>query len=345
LRQRVNEYFQDRNLSEKANGLMYLKTLSMLALYFVPYTLLYLLGASPIWIMAMYFVMGFGMSGIGMSVMHDAIHGAYHSNKWVNKIMGATIYFISGNAATWRVQHNVLHHNFTNVEGLDDDMKTAGLLRLHRSQDWKPIHKYQAWYAPFVYSLLTINWVISKDFRQLMLYYKEGMEGHNTHNIRNEWIILIATKMMYLSLFLVLPMIFTEAAWYWTLMGFLLMHFTAGFVLSYVFQLAHMVEDVEHEDIPADGNMDEWMEHQLKTTANFAPKNWLLNWYVGGLNFQIEHHLFPNICHIHYPQIAKIERQTTEEFHLNYQQHDTLMGAVRSHYKHLRLMADSKSTN
>ena len=339
LTKRVRDYFKENNISNKANGAMVLKTFGMLAMYFVPYGLMLGLNLGPLWVIGMYLIMGLGMSGIGMGVMHDAIHGAYHSSRKGNQFLGSTIYLISGNVATWRIQHNVFHHTFTNIEGMDEDMETAGLIRLHDSQEWKPMHKYQKWYAPLVYGILTLNWVTAKDFRQLIKYYNREDSAPNLKKIRNEWIILVCTKMLYFSLFLVLPLIFSDASWYFVILGFFTMHFVAGVILSYVFQLAHMVEGVENMDKPQDGMMeDEWMEHQLMTTADFARKNKLVNWYVGGLNFQVEHHLFPNICHIHYPAIAEIVKKTAAEFELPYREYRKLSDALKAHTDYLLRM-------
>lgn len=338
LTRRVKEYFKEENISNKANSKMIMKTFGMLAMYFVPYVLMLTFQMNAGGVLLMYLLMGVGMAGIGMGVMHDAIHGAYHSNQLINQIVGSSIYLISGNVATWRIQHNILHHTFTNIEGLDEDMETAGLIRLHPSQEWKPMHRFQKWYAPFVYGLLTLNWVMAKDFKQLVKYYKRGA-GNNLKKIRNEWIILILTKTLYFSLFIVLPLLFVSASWYWVLAGFVLMHFAAGVILSYVFQLAHMVEGVENMTIPADGVIkDEWMEHQLMTTADFARNNKLLSWYVGGLNFQVEHHLFPTICHIHYPAISEIVKETAREFNLPYTEYGKLSEAIKAHTDYLLRM-------
>lgn len=339
LSKRVKEYFEENQISSKANTKMVLKTIGMLALYFVPYILMLTISPGVWGVLGLFFIMGFGMSGIGMGVMHDAIHGAYAANRHVNRWLGATIYLISGNAANWRVQHNILHHTFTNIEGLDEDMESSGLLRMHPSQEWKKFHRFQAFYSPFVYGLLTINWVTAKDFKQLIKYYKRGVGGHTEQSIKKEWLILIFTKMLYFSLFIVLPLVLVPVAWYWIILGFLVMHFTSGVVLSFVFQLAHMVEGVENMDIPESGMAeDEWMEHQLKTTANFARKNKIINWYVGGLNYQVEHHLFPTICHIHYPAISEIVKKTAAEFDLPYKEYKKLSHALGAHMRHLAAM-------
>lgn len=340
LTKRVKQYFEDNDLSSKANAQMVWKTIGMLSLYFIPYLFLILGNPGILGVFILFFIMGLGMSGIGMGVMHDAVHGAYHNNRSVNQVLGATMYLISGNVANWRVQHNILHHTFTNIEGLDEDMESSGLIRLHPSQKWRRFHRFQRIYSPFVYGLLTLNWVVAKDFKQLLRYYKRGIGGHTAKSIKKEWTILVATKVLYFSLFVVLPLVLVPVAWYWVVLGFVLMHFTAGVVLSYVFQLAHMVEGVDNMDVPHDGMAeDEWMEHQLRTTADFAQKSRFINWFVGGLNFQVEHHLFPTICHIHYPAISKIVRQTAEEFGLPYKEYTKLGDALKAHFRHLGEMA------
>ncbi len=182
--------------------------------------------------------------------------------------------------------------------------------------------------------------VVSKDFKQLLRYYRSGISGFSPQDIRREWVILVFTKVLYFTLFIALPLIFVPVAWYWVVLGFITMHAIAGCMLSFVFQLAHMVEDVDNMDKPADGEIkDEFMAHQLKTTANFARNNKLVSWYVGGLNFQIEHHLFPNICHVHYPQISKIVRDTAAEFDLPYFEYKHAREAIAAHMKHLSNMS------
>lgn len=340
INKRVKEYFDTNGFSNKGNTKMTMKTIGMVAMYVVPYFVL--LFANPgVWsVLGLFLLMGLGMSGIGMGVMHDAVHGAYHSNRTVNQIVGASLYLISGNVSNWRIQHNILHHTFTNIEGLDEDLESSGLIRMHPSQEWKGFHRFQKFYSPFVYGLLTLNWVIAKDFKQLLRYYKRGIGGHTAESIRKEWIILVATKTLYFSLFFVIPLIFVPVAWYWVILGFVIMHFLAGVILSYVFQMAHMVEGVEVMDAPEDGVAeDEWMEHQLRTTADFAQKSRIVNWYVGGLNFQVEHHLFPTVCHVHYPALSKIVRQTAKEFDLPYKEYTKLWDALKAHVNHLGTMA------
>jgi len=339
LRSRVNQYFKDHSINPKANSAMLFKTIAMLLIYFLPFLALLIFDLNIWAVLGMYAIMGLGMSGIGMSVMHDAAHGAYHRSPKVNDFIASSIYLISGNLTTWRLQHNVLHHTYTNIDGLDDDLDTRGLLRLHPDQPLKKAHRFQVLYAPLLYSLLTLNWVMMKDFSQLVRYQKTGVAKLSNEDLRKEWIKLIYTKVLYFGLFLVLPLIFTSAPWYATILGFVVMHLIAGFVLSFVFQLAHVVDHVEVSHIPAEGEMmdDEFLAHQLKTTSDFARRSKIVGWFVGGLNFQVEHHLFPHICHIHYPAISEIVKKTAKEFNLPYYEHRTLVQAIQAHLNSLKM--------
>lgn len=346
LRKRVNQYFKEHKLSKKANGRMRWKTVSVLLLYLLPFAGLFFVGSNLLAIFLLFTAMGIGMSAVGMGLMHDAVHGAYHEKGWVNRWLGSSIYLICGNYTTWKYQHNILHHTYTNIEGLDEDLETRGLIRLHPNQAWKKFHRAQMWYAPFLYGLLTLNWVVLKDFAQLRRYQKTGLARFSAKEARQEWLKLVLTKALYLGIFLVLPMIFVPVAPYWIVLGFVLMHFVAGFTLSFIFQLAHVVDHVDTFTPPLSGKMDDaWMEHQLRTTSNFARNNKLVGWFVGGLNFQVEHHLFPNICHIHYPALSQIVEKTAQEFGLPYNHHRSMREAVRSHLKSLKHYGQNPALN
>jgi len=251
----------------------------------------------------------------------------------VNNLMGSSIYILAGNIFNWKVQHNVLHHTYTNIDGYDEDMNTGGVLRLSKHAEWKRFHKYQHIFGIFLYGLMTINWAIRKDYFQLRDYLRRGLSPGNKVNQTKEWTILITTKALYLSIWVLLPILILDIAWWKVLIGFVVMHYTAGIILSMVFQLAHIVEDTEMPLPDEKGNLkNTWAIHQLHTTADFAPKNWLVSWFVGGLNYQIEHHLFPHISHVHYPRISKIVKETAREFGLPYTEYRTVREALASHF-------------
>lgn len=334
LRKRVNQYFKENNISKYGNWKMRVKTAFMVTLYFTPLILLLSGAVTNLWmIMLMWVLMGLGMSGIGLSVMHDANHGAYSRNKHVNNALGFLMNFLGAYHVNWKIQHNVLHHSFTNVDGHDEDIENA-VMRLSPHQEHKPLHKLQIIYAPFFYGIMTLYWVLGKDFDAVLRYHKKNLLEGQGKNLRGALSEIILHKAWYIVLTVVLPMIILPIAWWQTLLGFLLMHFICGLFLALIFQPAHVIEETEFLDADETGSMENsWAIHQLRTTANFANGSRAFSWFVGGLNYQIEHHLFPNICHIHYRKISKIVRETAEEFGLPYHQHPTFYHAVKSHFR------------
>jgi linoleoyl-CoA desaturase len=338
LNRRVNDYFKNNNISRYANAEMKVKTVFMYSLYFVPYILLLtgtVVNGWAMWGLAA--VMGFGIAGIGLSVMHDANHGAYSNKSWVNNMMGYSLNVIGAGAFNWKVQHNVLHHTYTNIHDVDEDISPRGILRMTPHSAYKAIHKFQYLYAWFFYGLMTIVWVFHKDFARLTRYQKDGMVKKQKANVVAEWIILVATKTIYFVYILVIPMVVMDITWWQWLIGFTTAHYIAGFILAVIFQPAHVIDGTEFPLPDDQGNMENsWAIHQLHTTTNFANKNRLLSWYVGGLNFQVEHHLFPNVCHVHYRHISKIVKATAEEFGLPYKAEPTFRGALLGHAKLLK---------
>lgn len=250
--------------------------------------------------------------------------------------MGGSIYILAGNVYNWQVQHNVLHHTYTNILGHDEDLEAGRIMRFTKEAKWYRFHKFQQYYSIFLYGLLTFNWALTTDFLQMKRYLKRNLSYGEFKKPVVRWTTLIITKIIYFSIWLVIPMVL-GVVWWKVVLGFLVMHYTAGVILSVVFQLAHVVQETENP-IPTDeGEIENtWAIHQLFTTANFAPKNWLVNYYTGGLNHQIEHHIFPNISHIHYDKISEIVKQTAKECELPYYEFKTTREAIKSHFRHLR---------
>ena len=340
LSQRVNHYFKTHQLKKTGNYRLYFKSIVMMALLVVPYVLL-LTVSMPGWLQLLLCVVaGVGMAGIGMNIMHDGNHGAYSSHPLVNKIMGSTIYFLAGNAHNWKIQHNFLHHTFTNIDGHDEDLETGGILRFSKHQPWKPFHRFQHLYSVFLYGLLTLNWAIVADFSQLRRYLRDHKAVAATKKPSTLWTILIVTKILYFIGWLVIPYWVLSLPFWKILLGFFVMHYTAGIILSLIFQLAHVLEGPKMmlPKIDPEKMENTWAIHQLFTTANFSPDNRLVNWYVGGLNFQIEHHIFPHISHIHYRKIARILKKTAKEFNLPYFEYKSTRSALFSHFKYLKKM-------
>ncbi len=338
LKTRVNEYFESKNLSRYANTSMVVKTISLVLIYLVPYSLIVTQIATNTWlILGLWIMMGFGMAGVGFNVMHDANHGSYSRHAWINWALGRFLNLLGGNALNWKIQHNMLHHSYTNIEGMDEDIAPGVILRFSPHQPWYKHHRFQHIYGWFLYAFLTVLWMSDKEFKQAVNWKKSGFIEAQGRTFRGMVLELALTKAGYFALFLVIPLLFSATPWWVTLIFFFIMHLIAGFIASVVFQLAHIIPDTDFPLPDEKGNMETtWAVHQLATTCDFAPKNRILSWYIGGLNFQVEHHLFPNICHVHYPAIASIVRSTALEFGSPYHVLPTFRSALYQHAKLLK---------
>ncbi len=336
LNSRVNNYFKENNIPKTGNWKIHLKTVILFTIFLTPYFLILTLEMS-IWLQLLFNVlMGIGMAGIGMNVMHDGNHGAYSSKSWVNKFMGGSIYVLAGNVYNWQVQHNVLHHTYTNILGHDEDLEAGRIIRFTKNAEWFRFHKFQHYYSFFLYGLLTFNWSLTTDFKQMRAYLKRKLSYGEPQSPTKLWTVLVITKIIYALIWVVLPILF-GVTWWKVLLGFFVMHYAAGLILSVVFQLAHVVEETANPVPNEEGEMENtWAIHQLYTTANFAPKNKIVNWFTGGLNHQIEHHLYPHISHVHYGKIAEIVKETAKECDLPYHEFKTMRSAVIAHYRHLK---------
>jgi len=332
LRKRVNSYFKDNNISKYANAAMVIKTIFMVSLYLVPFILMLTVVESSWLVILMWVLMGLGMAGTGFSVMHDANHHAYSKKKWINVLVGKVIWIVGGSDVNWRIQHNVLHHTYTNVVGMDEDIDIGNLMRFSPGQKLLKAHKYQHLYAWFLYGMMTMMWSTTKDFTQYKRYKEMDLLKTQKVSSRTFLATLIVTKVAYTVLTIGLPLLLNPASWWVIILGYILMHFIAGLILSMVFQPAHVVPTSEYSKVLEDGSIElDWAANQMMNTANFAQKSVLFSWYVGGLNFQIEHHLFPNICHIHYKKISDIVRDTAFEYNLPYYSYNSFYTALKGH--------------
>jgi linoleoyl-CoA desaturase len=322
---------------------MVIKTLFMLSLYLVPYFLMLSGIITNVWVaIGMWALMGFGMAGIGLSIMHDAIHESYSKNKTVNFVLGYLIHIIGGCKTNWKIQHNVLHHSFTNINEYDEDIE-IGVMRFTPDREWKWFHRFQIFYGPVLYGIMTLSWAIDKDFNQLIRYHKNGLLERHGIDFKKTMTELVINKALYFTAFLVIPLIFMPFAWWQVVIGFVAMHFVCGLTLALIFQSAHVLEETEFFSVEEGESMENnWAIHQLKTTANFANTSGWFTWLIGALNYQVEHHLFPNICHVHYPKLAPIVKQTAEDYGIVYNSHHTFFQALGSHFKLLNALGKNQ---
>lgn len=339
LRRKVDEYFVSSGMKFTGNKKLHIKTIILLTVAVSSYLIL-LLANPGVWIsLALCALMGLNFAAIGFNIMHDGLHGSYSTKKWVNELMGYSLNMMGGCAFFWKQKHNINHHTFTNIEGHDEDMDIRPWIRTSTSQPKYWFHRYQHYYSLFLYGLSYISWVLSKDFTK----YFSGKIGNT--KIKNmtlkEHVIFWISKFVYIFLFIALPIM--TVGFIPTLIGYGVLSFVCGIVLSIIFQMAHLVEDT-HFPVPEKETQtmeNEWMIHQLSTTANFATRNKVVSWFVGGLNYQVEHHLFPRISHIHYPAISKLVKEVCQSYQVKYIEYPTVFQAFRSHLLHLKAVGAS----
>lgn len=336
LKKRISDYFREVGQATSGNYSLFIKAIILVVSFVFVYVHLVFFTPGAFWAIVECILLGGLTAAIGFNVMHDGAHGSFSRYQWLNDLAALSLNFLGANNFMWKTKHNVIHHAYTNIDGIDDDIDAKPFLRLCETQKHYKVHRYQHLYFWAAYSMLYLYWIFVTDYKK----YFSGRVGSMPLKKMSltDHISFWAFKVLHLGLFIFLPIAMIGfMPW---LVGFLVYGLFAGFVLSIVFQLAHTVEHT-HFPMPDEvtGKLeDEWAVHQLKTTANFATKNKLVSWLVGGLNFQIEHHLFPKISHIHYPAISKIIKKACQEYGIHYIEYKRVRYAVVSHVAYLRQM-------
>lgn len=336
LKRRVNQYFDDRKKPSTGNAGLIFKAIFFFIAYFGLYVHLVYFTPGNLLAIVECALFGCFTAAIGFNVMHDGGHGSFSKSKLLNKCAAFSVNFLGASSIMWNMKHNIIHHTYTNIDGVDDDIEARPYLRMCTTQKRYWMHRFQHYYVWFLYSLLHLVWIFLTDYQK---YFKRRIGSVPIKKLTlKEHFGFWGAKVGYMIVFMVLP-IYMVGFVPW-LVGFLIATMVTGFVISIVFQLAHTVEHT-HFPIPETGSNkidNEWAIHQVETTANFATKNKLICWLVGGLNFQIEHHLFPKVSHIHYPAISKIIKQTCKDFNIPYIEFSKMRQAIASHASYLRRM-------
>ncbi|MFL5416017.1 MAG: fatty acid desaturase family protein [Myxococcales bacterium] len=336
LKRRVDAYFASTGRSPQGGFAMWLKTATLLAWLLGSYAVLLFCRVSPWQAVLLVASIGLAMAGIGFAVQHDANHGAYSSSPRVNGVMSVTLDLLGASSHLWRLKHNVMHHTYTNVSGLDDDLESGSPhLRLAPWQPRRRFHRLQHLYVWILYAAFPLKWWFVDDLRELM----SGRLGRQAFAPARGWTLVraLALKAAFVSWAFVIPAVLHPT---WALVPLWAIGVsTLGIVLASVFQLAHCVDEAEFcQPDSAGAAKPDWAEHQVSTTVDFARGNRLLSWYLGGLNFQVEHHLFPRICHLHYRALSSIVEETCRAHSVRYRAEPTLGGALAANFRWLRRM-------
>lgn len=336
LKKRISAYFEEVGKSQTGNYSLFLKAVILMVSFVFIYIHLVFFTPNAFWAIVESVILGGVVAAIGFNVMHDGAHGSFSKYRWVNSLAALSLNILGGNNFMWNMKHNVVHHAYTNVDGIDDDIDIQPWMRMSETQKKYRLHRYQHLYFWFFYCILYLFWIFLLDYQK---YFKSKVGSMPLKKMSlSDHFVFWGFKLFHAFLFVGLP-IYMVGFENW-LISFIIFTCFAGFVLSMVFQLAHTVE---HTAFPVANEVtgkleDEWAVHQIKTTANFATNNPVVSWLVGGLNFQIEHHLFPKISHVHYPAISKIIRQACQEYGLVYIEYPRVRYAIASHVAFLREM-------
>jgi linoleoyl-CoA desaturase len=337
LKEKVNAYFAEAGVHPFGSWKLYLKSIIQVLSAVILYVILVFF-TPPLWIsLLLCFLLGINLALIGFNVMHEGGHQSFSRHKWVNVTASYFLNVLGGNSYFWKIKHNINHHTFTNIEGLDSDIDVKPFMRLHDHQPRYWFHRFQHVYWIVLYGISYVVWIFYEDF----LKYFSGKISANSEPQRlplKEHIVFWTTKILYVVMYLVLPIIMV--GWVETLVGFLIITFVCGLFISIVFQLAHVVESTAFPvpDMETQKIRKEWAIHQITTTANFATSSKLLHWLLGGLNFQIEHHLFPKISHVHYPNVSRLVKEVCQEYNIAYLEYSSMFKAILSHILHLRAL-------
>ena len=339
LKVKVNNYFTENQLSRTGGTKLFFKSLFIALSAIAIYIVLVFFTPSTLPAIILCCLFGGNLAAIGFNIMHEGGHGSFSKYKWLNDVSAYSLNLLGGTIHFWKQKHNIDHHTYTNIEGMDHDIDIK-FMRMHKDQPKHGYHKFQHLYWVLLYGISYMAWILYQDFEK---YFSGRMAkaGQTRKLARKEHLIFWLTKTTYMLIYLILPIIMV--GWIETLTGFIIAGVVCGFSISVVFQLAHVVEGTQFPEPNADTNQiqKEWAVHQISTTANFATKSKIISWFLGGLNFQVEHHLFPGISHIHYPQINNLVKETCQEFNIVYLEHRTMGKAFISHILHIKKLGKS----
>ena len=336
LRRRVESLLAEPGRARRGQRRMYAKTVVMGLWLIASWAGLVLL-ADTWWQAGLLAVsLGLAVAGFAFNVTHDANHGSYSPHRRLNRAMCWSLDLLGASSYVWRTKHNVVHHTYTNIAGADSDIDSMPFARFAPEQPRRVLHRYQHLYMWVLYGLFAIKWHTVGDFD----YLRRGVIGQTAVRWPRgvERVVFWSGKAGFATWALLIPLLL-HPAWQVAVV-FMVVSFVLAFTLAVTFQLAHCLEEAE---FPSAGDMaaagrTEWARHQVETTVDFAPRNRLLAWYLGGLNFQIEHHLFSRVCHIHYPDLAVVVREVCEQHGVHHQAHPGLASAMASHGRWLRRM-------
>ncbi len=337
LSHRVDRYFQERGISRHANAEMVSKTILGFAMTIAAYAWLMTGRFTALEVVGVYVLLGFAQLYMAFNIAHDANHSGYSKSKRVNRVLGCVFDLVGVSSYMWRLLHNTSHHSFVNIRGADTTFTSGNIFRFSTHDERRFFHRYQHLYAPFFYCLSSLDWVLTKDFRWLTSDKSFGNRRKIKHPL-SELIVLFSFKAFYYTYMLVLPILYLDVPWWSIVIGFVVLHFFMGFTIALIFQPNHFNEEATFPMADEEGHIsNNYIQHIFDTTSDYANRP-LTNWVLGGLNLHVIHHMFPAVCHVHYPALTTIVRSTAEEYGLTYRETRTITGAFLAHLRWLKVL-------
>jgi linoleoyl-CoA desaturase len=336
-RREVAEYLAENGVDAAGRRRLYAKGIVASVLMVGSWTVLMFASPGSVYLgVVSYLGLLLGTMLVAFCVMHDANHGAYFRSRRLNHLLGWTADVALGiSSYAWRVKHNVAHHTYTNVDGYDADITQVPFARFMPVQPRRPWYRFQHVYIWPLYCLMVFRWQTAGDIAAL----RRGSIGQSALRMPRGWDLvgLLAGKAIFVTWAIVVPLLVFP--WWLAVAGYVVFAMTLGLVTATTFQLAHCVEEATFaapSDLVAQRRV--WAVHEVETTVDFCPHNRVLTWALGGLNYQIEHHLFPRVPHTHYPRIAEIVARNCSLHGIRHTSQPTLRAALRSHHRHLRTL-------
>src|SRR4051794_31073777 len=164
LKKRINEYFESTGKSLSGNTRLYTKAIVLVSSFIFLYIHLVFFTPAIIWSVLECLLLGIVVAGIGFNIMHDGAHGSFSKYKWLNSTAAFSLNVLGGSSFMWNIKHNVIHHAYTNVDGVDDDIDIQPWMRMSSTQPKLKMHRYQHVYFWVLYALLYILWVFVLDY-------------------------------------------------------------------------------------------------------------------------------------------------------------------------------------
>jgi linoleoyl-CoA desaturase len=335
LYRRLNNYFVVKHLSKKADNRMAAKLIIALCWWLGSVVLLFTLHVNPVVFFLLYGFHCFAQLFILLNIAHDANHRAISKNPLLSNLLVYSFDICGVSSYMWRCLHHQQHHYCINIEGEDENLVVRGLFRFNEGTPQKFIHRFQHLYFLFFYGLFTIDWVFTKDFECFFFPHTTFLK--TTKHKPKEYVKLFAGKLLYIGYMILLPIFYLGYPPVFVIAVFLACHFVIGVIGALVIQTTHPLASSAYPK--SKNEYENFVYHVLATTSDYSVNRPLGKFFYGGLNTHVIHHLIPNACHTHYPELTAIIKSTADEYGVTYRENKTMYEAVCDHYKLLKQMS------